>query len=77
MNKIAPYWKAVVGFVAPGATLLIAAMQDGSAGGSVITQNEWVTAALTCVITSGAVLAKGNKDKEGTHQDESVQPPAA
>ena len=37
IDKLAPYAKAVVGFVAPGATILIASVLPGSAGGEVIT----------------------------------------
>lgn len=55
MKKIAPYWKAAVGFVAPGASLLIAAVLPGSDAGSAITTAEWITAGATCVVTAGAV----------------------
>lgn len=57
MNKIAPYWKALVGFVAPGATILIASVLPGSEGGSAITIAEGVTAGATCVVTAAAVYA--------------------
>lgn len=57
MKRIAPYWKAAVGFVAPGASLVIAAVLPGSDGGSAITAAEWITAAATCVVTAGAVYA--------------------
>lgn len=53
----AKYWKAAVGFVAPGASLVIAAVTEGSPGGSAITSAEWITAAATCVVTSAAVAA--------------------
>ncbi len=61
MNRIAPYWKAVVGFVAPGAVIITAATLQGSAGHDVITQAEWITAACACVITAGGVYAKSNR----------------
>jgi hypothetical protein len=76
MNKIAPYAKAVAGFLVPFAGQILAAMQDGSAGGSVITQQEWVTAALTSLVAGGAVFGVPNRDPQATHQDESVQPPS-
>lgn len=57
-----PYWKAVVGFIAPGAVLIGAAVLETSQGGTVITQAEWVTAVAACVITSTAVFAKKNGD---------------
>lgn len=63
MKKIAPYWKAAVGFVAPGASLIIAAVLPGSDGESAITQAEWITAAATCVVTSGGVYAVRNRPK--------------
>lgn len=74
MNKLAPYWKAIVGFVAPGTVVIATAINDASQGGSTITQTEWVTALLAMVITGGGVYAKSNTDPKGTHQDESVQP---
>lgn len=61
LDKIKPYAKAVIGFVAPGAVLLIAAVQPGSDGGTVITVAEWITAACTCVATSAGVYAVPNR----------------
>ena len=57
MSKIAPYWKAVFGFVAPGVALLGAAVTEQSPGGSSITTAEWVTAVIACVVTASAVWA--------------------
>lgn len=51
--------KALVGFAAPGAVLVIASVQDGSAGGSAITAGEWWTVAATCVATAGGVYFTG------------------
>ena len=48
MSKIAPYWKAAVGFVTPGAVLIVA--QGGD-----LTGRDWLVALATCVVTSGAV----------------------
>ncbi len=76
-RKLAPYAKALIGFAAPVATALIAATQDGSQGGTVITSTEWLVAFLTGVVTGATVWAVPNKDRTATHQDESVQPPAA
>lgn len=56
MDKIAPYWKSVVGFVAPGAVLLTSAVTDGH-----ISLSEWVTAVCACFITSAGVLLIPNK----------------
>jgi hypothetical protein len=77
VDKIAPYWKSVVGFVAPGAVLLTAAVQDGSKAGEHISQGEWVTAICACVITAAGVFLTPNRDPSATHQDQSVQPPSA
>ncbi len=67
MNKFAPYWKAAVGFIAPGASLLIAAVLPSSDGGSAITLAEWITAGATCVVTAGAVYAAPrNRDAPST-----------
>lgn len=74
---LAPYAKAAAGLLVPFAGQILAAMQDGSQGGSVITTTEWVTAALTSLVAAGAVFTVPNKDPQATHQDESVQPPAA
>lgn len=60
MDRIAPYWKAVVAFVAPGAVVITAATLDASAGGDAITTAELITAACACVITAGGVYAKSN-----------------
>lgn len=77
MSKIAPYWKAVVGFVAPGAVTLGSAVLDTSDGGSRITSTEWITALVACLVTSAAVYSAPNRDPYAQHQDESVQPPTA
>ena len=55
------YLKAVVGFIAPAAVAIVAALQDSSAGGSKVTTAEWIGAAAACVITSAAVYAVPNK----------------
>ncbi len=61
MDAIAPYWKAVMGFFAPAATIIVASVLETSDGGTRITSSEWITALATSVITAGAVYAKGNK----------------
>lgn len=61
IQLIRPYWKAVVGFLAPGAVVLTSAVTDPSAGGERITQGEWVTAACAAIITSAAVYTKRNE----------------
>ena len=57
MSKIAGYWKALTGAVAPGAVLIGAAVTEGSQGGTTITQAEWVTAVVAVIVTGGAVWA--------------------
>lgn len=61
MNALAPYFKAVVGFIAPGAVILTSAVQESSAGGELITSGEWVTAICATIITGAAVYAVPNK----------------
>ncbi|TLM87201.1 hypothetical protein [Pseudarthrobacter sp. NamE5] len=70
MNVLAPYFKAVVAFVAPAATLITAAVQEGSPGGEFITQGEGITAACACIITAAAVYAVPNKQAQpdGKHE---------
>lgn len=58
-----PYLKAVVGFVAPGAVLLAAAVTGPSPGGTSVTAGEWVTAGCACVVTAAGVWATPNADK--------------
>lgn len=72
---IRPYAKALVGFAAPAAGTIIAAVQEGSPGHETITQAEWVTALCIAVATSAGVGITPNKDRLGKKQDESVQPP--
>lgn len=77
LERVAPFWKAVVGFVAPGAVSIGAAVTEASDGGSAITQAEWITAIVAMVVTSAAVYGVPNKDPRALHQRESVQPPGA
>jgi hypothetical protein len=69
MEKVAPYWKAIVGFVAPGAAVLISAVLEGSDGGTVITGAEWVTALCTALITASSVYAVPNANQPGRHEE--------
>lgn len=75
MNKVQPYLKALLGFLAPGATAIGFAVTEGSAAGERITQGEWIAAIVACVVTGGLVFTVPNKDPQALHQDESVQPP--
>lgn len=77
MKRITPYWKSVVGFVAPGAVLIGASVTEASDGGTSITTAEWVTALVACIVTSAAVYSTPNRDPLAQHQHESVQPPNA
>jgi hypothetical protein len=75
IERVAPYWKAVVGFVAPGAVLIGSAVTEASDGGTAITASEWVTAVVAMVVTSATVYGVPNRDPKGQHQHESTQPP--
>lgn len=73
MNHVAPYWKAVIGFLAPAAVVVGSAVTDASAGGEVITSGEWVTALVAAVVTAAGVYAKANHpatvpDGSGEHR---------
>lgn len=61
MEKLAPYYKAVLAFIAPAAVVVIASLQAGSDGGSAITVAEWITAAATAIITASGVYAVPNR----------------
>ncbi len=60
-DKIAPYWKAVLAFVAPGAVVIGSAVTEASDGGTAITGAEWVTAIVACIVTGSAVYAVPNR----------------
>ena len=64
--SIGKYWKAVVGFVAPGAVVVGSAVMDGSVGGSNITTSEWITAGVACVVTAAGVAAVRNNNPDPT-----------
>lgn len=72
MSILAPYFKAVVGFLAPAAVSITAAVLPGSDGGTAITQAEAVTAAAACIITAAAVYAAPNRQPAPPEE-----PPAA
>ena len=60
MQKLAPYWKAVLGFVTPGVVALVAAVGDASPGGSTVTGPEWVGIGAACILTGASVYAAAN-----------------
>lgn len=64
LKEIPYFWKAIIGFFAPSAVILVSAVLENSAGGTQITQGEWVTAGCAAVITAGGVGFKGNKRDE-------------
>jgi small-conductance mechanosensitive channel len=70
MNVLAPYFKAVVAFVAPAAVVLTSAVTEASIGGVHITQGELVTAVCATIITGAAVYAVPNKpaQPDGRHE---------
>jgi hypothetical protein len=69
VNVLAPYFKAVVAFIAPGAVILTSAVQEASVGGELITSGEWVTAVCATIITGAAVYAVPNKTAvDGKHE---------
>ena len=61
MNKLAPYYKAIIGFITPGVVGLVAAVQEASPGGSAVTGPEWVGIGAACILTAGGVYAVPNK----------------
>lgn len=65
MEKLAPYWKALVGFLAPAGLILISAVTEASAGGVEVTQAEWITAAAVAVVTSAGVYTVRNRPFPG------------
>lgn len=73
--NLTPYLKSVFGFITPGAVILGSAVTAASDGGSTITQAEWVTAIVACIVTGSLVFGVPNRDPDGRHQDESTMPP--
>jgi len=63
VSPLAPYFKAVVAFIAPAAVVLTSAVTEASAGGVFVTQGELITAGCATVITAAAVYAAPNKPK--------------
>jgi hypothetical protein len=64
MNKLTRYWKAIAGLIAPAVVTVVAAVQDGSPGGSHITGGEWTLIVVAALGTSGTVAAfPSNKPK--------------
>lgn len=61
MEKVAPYWKAFVAFLAPGLLVLVSAVLEGSVGGTEVTQAEWITAVATAFITAAGVYSVPNR----------------
>ena len=66
------YWKGILGFAMPGLVVVGSAITGASDGGSRVTTYEWVTAALACLITGGAVTAKSNVPPKGQPSDPNV-----
>jgi hypothetical protein len=66
MDAIAPYWKAVIGFIAPGATVIISALVEASDGGTRVTGSEWLMALMTAIVTAAAVYTVPNKTRRKT-----------
>lgn len=61
LSKLPKYYKALVGFVAPGASVIGLAVLPGSDGGTAITQPEWISAVVAAIVTSAAVGATKNQ----------------
>lgn len=59
IQKIAPYWKAVVAFLVPGVALLVTFITGDDGFGSVTT-NEWLLVAVA-VLTPIGVYKVANK----------------
>lgn len=64
MNRLAPYAKAVVAFIAPGVVALVQAVSDASPAGGSVTGPEWVNIGAACVLTAAAVYAVPNRTRQ-------------
>ncbi|WP_294567641.1 hypothetical protein [uncultured Arthrobacter sp.] len=72
MNKVAPYAKALIGALVAGLSSLYQALDHDQ----LVTAQEWVAVVMSTLVGLAAVFALPNKDPQGEHQRESVQPPA-
>ena len=63
IEKIAPYWKAIVAFLVPGVAVLVTFI-TGDEGFADVTTAEWLLVAVA-LITPIAVYAKANVPTEG------------
>lgn len=70
MDKIAPYFKAVVAFIAPAAVIITSAVLPGSAGDEAITAGEWITALCATIITSAGVYTVPNAQRAAASRHE-------
>ena len=66
------YWKAILGFLVPGAIIIGSSVLSDSDGGTTITGSEWVTAVVAMIVTGAAVGFKANEPAHTTP----VEPPA-
>jgi hypothetical protein len=57
--------KSIVGFIAPAAVVIGSSVTSVSDGGSHITQAEWVTAAVSAIVTAAGVFGFANKAPAG------------
>lgn len=61
LKKLAPYKKAVAGFVAPGVALFVA---DVTKDQALPTHNEWIAIGFVCVLSAvGVARAPKNAEK--------------
>jgi hypothetical protein len=61
VSKLAPYWKAAAGFVAPGLALFVA---DVASDQALPTHNEWLAIGLACIAgATGVYVAPKNAVK--------------
>ena len=56
-------FKAIIAFLAPALVSLGAAVLEDSAGGTTITQAEWLQALIAAVVTSAGVFSASNKSE--------------
>lgn len=72
-QRLGPYWKAVLAFIAPGAVIIGSSVLETSDAGTAITSAEWITAAVACIVSAGAVYTVPNETERPRH-DSNVRP---
>ena len=74
---VSPYRKALLAFLVPFAGNLLAAGQENSHGGTVITSHEWTESYLMAFVAAAAVWGVSNVSREESEAKRQIVPEEA